>query len=614
MVGAVVGGYQIIDKLGEGGMGVVYKALDLSLGRVVALKAVTSDLAHHPELEHRFRAEARAQASLNQLNLATIHAFLVENGCAWMVMEFVDGETVASMIQRRGPIPWKEAVPMFRQALMGLGHAHRAGIVHRDIKPGNLMVNREGIVKVMDFGIAKVLGERGVTGTKAHLGTAAYMAPEQVRNAGVDARTDIYALGVTLYEMLCGHVPFEDGSDFDVMTAHVNTAPPPPTRFYPHIPPAIEEAVLRALAKNPQDRFQTTEEFGVALEKVGESARPFALPAPPPEPQSAPAHRMRPRTLVTAIVVGSGLVILLALQGITTLMKKSEPDASTGAAKGSEPGSSTPDESTQAAASSPLRAQSQLQPGEQRVNPKDREKYFWIPAGTFSMGCSTADIPSFDFQGHPSYDCGDDELPIHNVTLSRGFWVARVPVTYADWRHRYPEHGGPDHPGKMPLGGGGLSYLGNPGKTTPANIERRHVPPFSGVEDSSISDVSWYEASLYCEVMGMRLPAEAEWERAARMHAVNESVDFVRMEGLLWQWTADWYDANYYKGGDKTDPTGPSSGTERVLRGVNVGDRTGVSSWLYRISRRSKRDPSDHAGGFRCVADALPTGAPQSTQ
>jgi serine/threonine-protein kinase len=266
MIGTRVAGYQILEKLGEGGMGVVYRAVDLSLDRVVALKALTAELAQNPELEQRFRAEAKAQASLNHVNLATLYAFLVEGGSAWMVMEFIEGETFASMIQRRGPIPSQESLPLFRQALLGLGFAHRMGIVHRDIKPGNIMLNRQGIVKVMDFGIAKVLGGRSMTRTGTQMGTAWYMAPEQVTNKGVDIRSDIYALGVTLYEMLSGRVPFEGDSDYSVMTDHVNTPPPPPTQFYPYIPQGVVNAVLKALEKNPNARFQTTEEFGAALE------------------------------------------------------------------------------------------------------------------------------------------------------------------------------------------------------------------------------------------------------------------------------------------------------------------------------------------------------------
>ena len=162
MIGEQVGNFRIIDKLGEGGMGVVFKAMDVDLDRPVAIKMLTPELSHNPEIVERFRTEARAQANLNHANLATLYAFLVHDGNAYIAMEFVEGENFEQLLRRRGPLPVGEAIPWFKQALQGIGAAHRMGIVHRDIKPTNLMLNRQGIVKVMDFGIAKVV-ERAVT-------------------------------------------------------------------------------------------------------------------------------------------------------------------------------------------------------------------------------------------------------------------------------------------------------------------------------------------------------------------------------------------------------------------------------------------------------------------
>ncbi len=277
-----IAGYRILEKLGEGGMGVVYKAIDTSLERQVAIKVLSSELSSNPELVQRFRAEARAQANLNHTNLATLYAFLVQDGSAAMVMEFIDGETFEQMILRRGPIPSEEAIPLFKQALLGIGYAHRAGIVHRDIKPSNLMVNRYGIVKVMDFGIAKVMGARGMTKTGTQMGTGWYMSPEQVLNKSVDIRSDIYSLGITLYQMLSANVPFQGDSDFAIMSQQVNSPPPPPTRFYPYIARSIEDAVLKALEKHPDARFQTVEEFGLALERPIDIA--YAAPVQTPQP------------------------------------------------------------------------------------------------------------------------------------------------------------------------------------------------------------------------------------------------------------------------------------------------------------------------------------------
>jgi serine/threonine-protein kinase len=283
MIGTEIASYRILEKLGQGGMGVVYKAVDTGLDRMVAMKVLNPDLSKNPELVERFRSEARAQANLNHTNLATLYAFMVHQGTAIMVMEFVDGETFAQMIRRRGPIPEVEAIPLFRQALLGIGYAHRAGILHRDIKPSNLMLNKNGLVKVMDFGIAKVMGARGMTRTGTQLGTLAYMSPEQIQNRNVDIRSDVYELGITLYEMLTGHLPFESDSEFQIMQDHVYTPPPPPSKYYPYINKGVENVILKSIEKNSDARFQTVEQFGAALEHPDSLAyTPSVAPADAP--------------------------------------------------------------------------------------------------------------------------------------------------------------------------------------------------------------------------------------------------------------------------------------------------------------------------------------------
>jgi serine/threonine protein kinase len=294
MIGTQILNFQILEKLGEGGMGVVYKGLDTGLDRVVAIKVLSPEYAANPEIVERFRSEAKAQATMNHTNIATLFAFLQVEGRCLIVMEYMEGETVEQLILQRGLIPPVDAVLLFKQALLGIGYAHRAGIVHRDIKPSNMMVTQSGIVKVMDFGIAKNLaaGAQKKTRTGMTMGTAAYMSPEQILNRDVDFRSDIYSLGVTLYQILTAHLPFEDPSDFQLMSDHVKTPPPPPTIHYPYIPKGIEQCVLKALAKDPAERFQTVERFGAALE------HPDGLPdeflyekqqlAKPQEPQKEP--------------------------------------------------------------------------------------------------------------------------------------------------------------------------------------------------------------------------------------------------------------------------------------------------------------------------------------
>ncbi len=266
MIGTQIGSYRIDQKLGEGGMGTVYRATEINLERTVAIKVLNSDLAGKPAIVERFRSEAKAQANLNHHNIATLYAFLMERENAMMVMEFVDGENFQQLVNRRGAIPSAEAVPLFKQALAGIGAAHEMGIVHRDIKPANIMLNQRGVVKVMDFGIAKVMGERGLTRTGVQLGTVFYMSPEQVKGQTADVRSDVYALGVTLYELLTAHVPFNSNSEYAILTDHVNTAPPLPSTHNANIPKGIESIVLKALEKKPEDRFQSVAEFSDALD------------------------------------------------------------------------------------------------------------------------------------------------------------------------------------------------------------------------------------------------------------------------------------------------------------------------------------------------------------
>jgi len=313
MIGAEIGTYKILEKIGQGGMGVVYRGVDTGLDRPVAIKVLNPDLAHDPELVQRFQSEARAQANLNHPNIATLYAFLQFQGQCLIVMEFLQGETFEQLLLDRGKIPWKGAVSLTRQSLQGLGFAHDKGIVHRDIKPGNLMLTSGGIVKVMDFGIAKALANTVHTGTGVRIGTARYMSPEQIRGQQVDARSDIYSLGITLYQLLTGDIPFHADSDFDLMSAHVNTPPPVFTNQHKDIPKGIEACVMKTLAKDPSGRFQSAEEFGSALEMAAASSaeverrREKNVDRGVLVPGAGSGKQIRPE--LVAAMVGAGLVL-----------------------------------------------------------------------------------------------------------------------------------------------------------------------------------------------------------------------------------------------------------------------------------------------------------------
>jgi serine/threonine protein kinase len=275
MIGQVIGTYKILEKIGEGGMGVVFKGVDTGLERPVAIKVLTPEFANNPELIARFRSEGKAQANLNHTNITTLYAFLQSEGQVSIVMEYIEGETFESLLMR-GKLPWKDAASMTRQALHGLGYAHGMGVIHRDIKPSNLMLTKTGTVKIMDFGIAKMLGGSTKTRTGLQMGTPQYMSPEQIRGRQVDARSDIYSLGITLYQMLSGDLPFQADSDYELMSAHINTPPPVLTDIHKDVPDGMEQCVRKALAKEPENRFQNAEEFETALDSAAKS--PSGLP------------------------------------------------------------------------------------------------------------------------------------------------------------------------------------------------------------------------------------------------------------------------------------------------------------------------------------------------
>ncbi|HKV11246.1 MAG TPA: protein kinase [Thermoanaerobaculia bacterium] len=278
MIGRIVGNYRIVEKVGEGGMGAVYRALDVMLDREVAIKAIRPDLSREPHIVERFRSEAKLLARLSHPAIATIYSFFYENEELFLAMEFVRGKSLSKLLEDEGPLPWTRAVPLFRSALEGIEAAHQEGIVHRDLKPDNLMLTEGGRLKVMDFGIARMAGSTHLTRTGLLVGTLRYMAPEQIKGEEVDRRTDVYAMGVVLYQMLTGRVPFEGGSDFAILKAQIEDPPVPPGNHVPDLPAWLEHAVLRALEKDPARRFQTMEELDDALTR-GEPTR-LGIPVP----------------------------------------------------------------------------------------------------------------------------------------------------------------------------------------------------------------------------------------------------------------------------------------------------------------------------------------------
>ena len=264
MIGTEVKQYRITRQLGHGGMGDVYQARDLELDRDVAVKCMRPDLMEYDEITERFRTEARTLASVRHPNIATVHRFFEHDGALFLVMEFIPGKPFDEIIAEGVPSP-DQSVRLVQQALRGLGHAHEHNVVHRDIKPANLMLDGHGTVKVLDFGIAHIVGQSTLTGTGMMLGTPGYMAPEQVLGQKVDRRTDLYAMGIVLYQMLTGKLPFVGNSQFEAQQAHFQERPKQLELLAGSVAPALHDAVLHAIAKESDDRFQTANEFSDAL-------------------------------------------------------------------------------------------------------------------------------------------------------------------------------------------------------------------------------------------------------------------------------------------------------------------------------------------------------------
>jgi len=257
--------YKIIKEVGRGGMGVVYQANDNNLNRVIALKLLPKNISENPTMIKRFAAEARSAAQLMHTNIVTLYDFQQVSGRSFLTMEFVEGSTLKKLITTHGKLPIVNALKIVYQCCQGLDYAHKKGIIHRDIKPANIMVNTQSVVKIMDFGLAKIIGEETLTEAGSISGTVMYMSPEQLRGDPLDSRTDLYSLGLVLYELLAGKHPFSEG---DAAYHHVHTKPKPPKELRPEIPDSLNAIVLKCLEKDRDNRFESALKMAMAMREV----------------------------------------------------------------------------------------------------------------------------------------------------------------------------------------------------------------------------------------------------------------------------------------------------------------------------------------------------------
>jgi serine/threonine-protein kinase len=305
-VGDRIGDYQVVERIGAGGMGAVYKVRNLITDRTDAMKVLLPDLRQAADLAERFSREIKVHASLVHPNIAALHtAMRVENQLL-MIMEFVEGASLSTRL-RQGPIQCQESVTYICQVLSALSYAHERGIIHRDIKPANIMVTPNRMVKLMDFGIATKTGpgtlQNRLTAAGMALGSVHYMSPEQVKAGAPDARSDLYSLGITFYEMVTGQCPIRGNSEYEIMAAHLALAPPSPIELNPFLPPAVAAIIQKSIQKRPDDRFQTAAEFRVSLEALSAGAVSAAA-------QAAPMTGPRPDLPVRASTPPSGTSLI----------------------------------------------------------------------------------------------------------------------------------------------------------------------------------------------------------------------------------------------------------------------------------------------------------------
>ncbi|MEI8132997.1 MAG: protein kinase [Leptolinea sp.] len=321
--------YQLLQTLGSGGTAVVYRARDLMLERQVAIKVLRPDFSKDDTFRERFRQEARAAANISHPNIVTVHDFGLDNDRLFIVMEYVPGTDLKSMLRQHGPFSLDEAIPVILQACAGLGYAHRSGIVHCDVKPHNMLVTPEGQLKVTDFGIARALaGIHPDEKSDVVWGSPQYFSPEQASGAAPSPASDVYSLGVVLYEMLTGRLPLNADTASELARMHRDEPPVPIRKINPNLPASLERILLKVLSKEPAARYRSADQFGQVLSGFSHSPEPGQVIVPNDNkvnPAAKSATRSQPvespqddkeASGIDWVAVGLGLLAVLSIGGL----------------------------------------------------------------------------------------------------------------------------------------------------------------------------------------------------------------------------------------------------------------------------------------------------------
>jgi serine/threonine protein kinase len=506
MIGRIIGNYEVISQFGEGGMGELYLGRHIRLARDVIIKTIRTEDFNPRQIEHlreRLEREAFVQSQLDHANIVRVYDFIATNDATCMVMEFVPGRDLRKVIiSEIGPLAPARAIHIFRQVLSAVDYAHsfyytdvsghkHQGIIHRDLKPANILITPDDVAKVTDFGIVKIRGVKGGTQLGFNPGTPEYMSPEQALGSEIDHRADIYSLGIVFYEMLTGRVPFEDNgnetSDYAVRKGHIELPVPPPSKFFPSIPAELEEVVLKALAKSPDDRFQTAGEFLDAIEEL-EDASVVSNSRATGAPRQTLYHRDQTSRQPAAVSTRGGNTkstaqpLPLSIYSRTSSGLSAQQESETRFTPVPEVKPNRMPMYIGAAVALAIaivaivwwlinKPQSPLETTE--VTPLGMVR---IGGGTFKMGRPT-----------------DNKIdgPVHEVSV-KPFFIDVNEVTNDQYQQfvKVSRRAPPEH------------WLNGQYQVGEANYP--------------VVNVSWDDAKSYCESVGRRLPTEIEWEFSAR--------------------------------------------------------------------------------------------------
>jgi len=639
-IGQKIGDRYLIESLlGQGGMSAVYKGVDPNLRRPVAIKLIHAHLATDFEFVSRFEEEAAAVAQLRHPNIIQVYDFNHDGGTYFMVMEFVAGESLfqrlSSLHSQGQRLPQGEAIRLISTVCDAVQYAHDRQIIHRDLKPANVMINPTGQPILMDFGIAKIVGGVKHTATGAMVGTPSYISPEQVRGQSLDQRADIYALGIMLYEMLAGRVPFDADSALSVMLMHINEPVPDIHLLNRNVPDGLVAIVEKALAKDPNDRFQSARQMASALRPYlppvqrTDTLPPVRVkPTPVREQQNTlpptilptnfgptptglverPRNNFWPVVLIVGVVLALGLLVASVLgiaigsrffgnhtptqaalitQSVTQVVSQTQVIQPTNTSVAAQPSATPPVVVVEDTPLPPTVA-----PTAAVIPVPDGMSL--VPSGFFQMGS----------------DDKPDQQPIHPVLLD-AYYIDTTEVTNAQYRACVQS-----------------------GACTAPNSSDLNNPSF---DTFPVFGVSWDQANAFCQAQGKRLPTEAEWEFAAAgpdsllfpwgndfvLNLSAASTDNLQpvgsfpggaspfkvldMAGNAAEWVADSYAADFYANAPARNPVN-TTGNEQVYRGGGFGNPDPA---LYTTHRRWHKPAgfNDTDIGFRCAKDATEVNA-----